>query len=69
MAPESTHGLFTSISTEDDFRSELGDPVEPTSGSLLYRLQNPTERSLKINYRVYTQDVVIRGAKWSTQPN
>lgn len=66
-APDFTESLFNAVSNEDDFRRDLGEPVSPAAGSLLYRLQNPTTPGLKISYRVYTSDVVIRGAKWSTR--
>jgi uncharacterized protein (TIGR02599 family) len=66
-APDFTASLFSAVSNEDDFKRDLGEPVSPAAGSLLYRLQNPTTPSLRISYRVYTSDVVIRGAKWSTR--
>jgi uncharacterized protein (TIGR02599 family) len=67
IAPDWTESLFNAVSNEEDFRRDLGEPVSPAAGSLLYRLQHPTTPSLKISYRVYTSDVVIRGAKWSTR--
>ena len=64
--PEWTQGLFTSVNREDDFKKDLGNSSDPEPGSLIYRLQN-ANKAARINYRVYTADVVIRGAKWSTE--
>ena len=66
--PEWTQGLFTSVHREDDFKKDLGNSADPEPGSLLYRLQN-TNKAVRVNQRVYTADVVIRGAKWSTDKN
>jgi uncharacterized protein (TIGR02599 family) len=64
--PEWTTGLFKSITREEDYRGDIGDGTAPDPSSLLGRLQKPTNPALRMNYRVYTADVVIRGAKWST---
>jgi uncharacterized protein (TIGR02599 family) len=66
--PEWTQGLFTSVHREDDFKKDLGNSADPEPGSLIYRLQN-TNKAVRVNHRVYTADVVIRGAKWSTDKN
>jgi hypothetical protein len=57
------------LSTTDAFLRELGDPAKLDQKSLLYKLSNP-DRTLptpQLNYRVFTADVVMRGAKWTKQ--
>jgi hypothetical protein len=66
--PDWTEGLFTSVHREDDFKKDLGNSADPEPGSLIYRLQN-ANKAARVNQRVYTADVVIRGAKWSTDKN
>jgi hypothetical protein len=56
------------VHREDDFKKDLGNSADPEPGSLIYRLQN-TNKAVRVNHRVYTADVVIRGAKWSTDKN
>jgi uncharacterized protein (TIGR02599 family) len=65
--PDWTSGRFARLSTEDRFMQELGDPADPSTESLIYRIGNP-DRSLPtppMKYRVFTTDVVLRGSKWS----
>jgi uncharacterized protein (TIGR02599 family) len=64
------NGLFKTLNKVTDFTDDLGDPADPESTSLLGRLSG-RDRSLrlpKMNYRIFTTDVVMRAAKWSN-PN
>ena len=64
------NGLFKTITKVSDFTDDLGDPADPGTDSLLGRLSG-RDRSLrlpKMNYRIFTTDVVMRAAKWSN-PN
>jgi uncharacterized protein (TIGR02599 family) len=60
-------GLFKTISTEDKFIDELGKPSNPDVDSLLGRLigKDKSIKLPKMNYRIFTTDVVMRSAKWS----
>lgn len=62
-----TIGLFRNLSTEAQFLQELGDPANPDSNSLVHRLSNPDGAlpTPRLNYRIFTSDVVLRGSKWS----
>jgi uncharacterized protein (TIGR02599 family) len=65
--PDWTGGRFAQLSTEEQFMRELGDPINPSTESLIYRISNP-KRTLPhppMKYRVFTTDVVLRGSKWS----
>ena len=65
--PGWSNGLFTKCDKEADFVKDLGLGSDLKTDSLLTRIANP-DNSLptpKMNYRVYTMDVVIRGAKWA----
>ena len=66
-APTWTNNLFQSATSEADVAKDLGDPESPMADTLIYRLSPPpgTGTTPKMNYRVYTMDVVIRGSKWS----
>lgn len=66
-APKWTSNLFTSATKEDDVAKDLGDPEALLPDTLIYRLAPPpgTLATPKMNYRIYTMDVVIRGSKWS----
>ncbi len=69
--PDWTSDLFKSCTTQTNFIKELGDPMKPVLKSLGYRLTNP-EHSLptpRMNYRVFTTDVQMRGSKWSRSSN
>ncbi len=63
-------GLFTKLRGVEDFNEEIGDPSKPDSKSLLGRLSgvDKSTRLPKMNYRIFTTDVVMRSAKWSN-PN
>lgn len=65
--PEFADGLFTKVSTQQAFLRELGDPANLGKTSLIYRLSNPNKDlpTPRLNYRVFTTDVVLRGSKWS----
>ncbi len=66
VAPKWTDGLFTTASKEEDLAKDLGDPEEPGTNTLIYRLNPPAgSAGRRMNYRIYTMDVVIRGSKWS----
>jgi uncharacterized protein (TIGR02599 family) len=67
--PDWTNGLFTRLSTYNQFLQDLGDPSDPTPDSLIGRISNPdrTHPTPRMNYRVFTTDVVLRGAKWSKE--
>jgi len=69
--PNWTTGMFKSVSSAQAFIKELGDPANPDPSSLIYKISNPDRRlpQPKLNYRVFTTDVVMRGAKWSKDPN
>jgi uncharacterized protein (TIGR02599 family) len=65
--PDWMKGLFTKVTTPEAFLKELGDPTNLDKESLIYQISNP-DRELphpRLNYRVFTTDVVMRGAKWS----
>ena len=62
-------GLFTALKSVQDFNEEIGDPARPDDKSLLGRLSGSARSRLpKMNYRIFTTDVVMRSAKWSN-PN
>jgi uncharacterized protein (TIGR02599 family) len=65
--PDWMSGRFARLNTTEQFQRELGDPVKPTRDSLIYRIGNPdrTHPTPPMKYRVFTTDVVLRGAKWS----
>jgi uncharacterized protein (TIGR02599 family) len=66
--PDWTSGKFAKLTTYEQFLKDLGDPADPATDSLIHRISNP-DRTLptpRMNYRVFTSDVVLRGAKWST---
>ena len=67
LPPDYTAGLFSSVKTYEDFLKDLGDPANPGRNSLIYKIANPDgdNSTPKLNYRVFTTDVVMRGAKWS----
>jgi uncharacterized protein (TIGR02599 family) len=60
-------GIFQKVGKYSDFLSDLGDPAKPGNDSLIYRLSNPDHQlpTPRMNYRVFTTDVVLRGSKWS----
>jgi uncharacterized protein (TIGR02599 family) len=65
------NGLFEKVSMESDFLNDLGNPANPSDKSLLGRLSG-FDRSLKLprmNYRIFTTDVVLRGSKWNRGNN
>ena len=66
-APTWTDGLFDKCTREEDIATSLGDPDAPQTNTLIYRLAPPpgTSGGPKMNYRIYTMDVIIRGSKWS----
>jgi uncharacterized protein (TIGR02599 family) len=68
-APNWTSGLFEKVNTESDLQDDLGDPQNPEPNSLIGRLVNSGNDPgvPKMNYRIYSTDVVIRGAKWTTK--
>ena len=55
--PKWTDGLFTKVSTEADLLNDL----QTLETSL-------TNDPSKINYRIFSTDVLIRGSKWSKDP-
>ncbi len=60
-------GLFKTLTDVAAFNADLGDPANPTNDSLLGRLSG-LDRSLKMpkmNFRIFTTDVVMRSAKWT----
>jgi uncharacterized protein (TIGR02599 family) len=66
--PDWTQGLFTQLGTYHQFLQDLGDPSNPLPESLIGRISNVDGNQSgpqKLNYRVFTTDVVLRGAKWS----
>ncbi len=67
--PTWTKGLFEKANTERDVEKDLGDPQNPDADSLIGRLANVGGQpgTPKMNYRIYSTDVLIRGAKWSTK--
>lgn len=71
--PNWMDGMFESFTTEAAFQKELGvgDPASIDANSLVYKLSNP-ERTLptpRMNYRIFTTDVVLRNSKWSKSVN
>lgn len=67
VPPDWTVGMFKTVSTPEAFLKELGDPAKLLPSSLIYKISNP-DRQLptpRLNYRVFTTDVVMRGAKWT----
>lgn len=65
-APAWTSKLFETATREDDIAKDLGDS-DVVGDDLIHRLapEPGAGTSPKMNYRVYTMDVVIRGSKWS----
>lgn len=58
--PQWTSGLFEKVEVEDDYRRDIRD------------LENKIKKDPKypnVAYRIFTTDVVIRGSKWSRDPN
>lgn len=66
-APTWTKTLFETCTKVEDVAKDLGDPDNLQPDTLIYRLAPPpgTTSGPKMNYRIYTMDVVIRGSKWS----
>ena len=67
-APTWTKNLFENCTKEEDIAKDLGDPDNLQADTLIYKLAPPsgtTGAGPKMNYRIYTMDVVIRGSKWS----
>ncbi len=64
-APLWTDGLFKGVLKEEDYFRDLGDPVSPKADTLVYRLAPPSG-GLRMNYRIYSADVPIRSAKWTS---
>jgi uncharacterized protein (TIGR02599 family) len=65
--PDWLTGRFARLSTTQQFLDELGDPVAPSRDSVIYKIGN-SDRAFSappMKYRVFTTDVVLRGAKWS----
>ncbi len=65
--PTWCQGMFKTVTNIADFQKELGDPSGPASDSLIGHISNvdnkqPTPR---MNYRVFTTDVILRNSKWS----
>lgn len=65
--PDWMGGLFESYTTETAFNEQLGTTRTIAPTSLAARLGNtdgsrPTPR---MNYRIFTTDVIMRGSKWS----
>lgn len=66
--PDWCTGLFRSFTTETAFYQQLGN-AKDGSTSLIGRMANPGPGSgPKMNYRVFTTDVVLRSSKWSNDP-
>ncbi|RYD77949.1 MAG: hypothetical protein EOP84_14900 [Verrucomicrobiaceae bacterium] len=64
--PEWTKDLFKTCKKEGDLLRDLGDPVDPQDDTLLHRLGHGTSKAPRMEYRIYSADVVLRGAKWTT---
>ena len=65
--PDWMKGMFNTVSTPEAFLREMGDPANLTQDSLIYKISNPGGKlpTPRLNYRVFTTDVVMRGAKWT----
>ena len=61
------HGLFKKLEDEKKFNEELGTESKPSEQSLLGRLAglDPALKLPKMNFRIFTTDVVMRSAKWT----
>ena len=67
--PDWTSDLFKTVTTPEAFLNEIGDPANPAPNSLIYKISNPDAAfpTPRLNYRVFTTDVVMRGAKWTKE--
>lgn len=63
-------GVFEKLSDEKQFNHDLGDPLNADAASLLGRLsgRDTSLKLPKVNFRIFTTDVVMRSSKWSN-PN
>jgi len=57
---------LTTVTNVADFQKQLGDPAAPAPESLIGRLSNVDgkQQTPKMNYRVFTTDVILRNSKW-----
>ncbi len=62
-----TDNQLTTVTNIADFQKQLGDPSGPDPKSLIGRLSNVdnSQATPKMNYRVFTTDVILRNSKWS----
>ena len=59
-------GQLTTVTNVADFQKQLGDPSGPAPESLIGLLSNVDgkQKTPKMNYRVFTTDVILRNSKW-----
>lgn len=59
--------MFKVVKNVADFQRELGDPSAPDTQSLISKVGNVDGKhpTPKMNYRVFTADVILRNSKWS----
>ena len=62
-----TDNQLTKVTNFADFQMQLGDPAGADPKSLIGRLSNVdgSQPTPKMNYRVFTTDVILRNSKWS----
>lgn len=62
-----TDQQLTAATNVADFQKQLGDPAGADPKSLIGRLSNVdnSQPTPKMNYRVFTTDVILRNSKWS----
>ena len=60
--PKWTDGLFQTVTTESDLSAQIGSLEKALVG-------DDTKLTNRVNYRIFSTDVVIRGSKWSTKIN
>lgn len=65
--PEWCKDMFNTVTTVAAFQRELGDPSGPDTLSLISKVGNVDGKhpTPKMNYRVFTTDVILRNSKWS----
>jgi len=65
--PDWSGDLFKKCTNQTALTKQIGDPVHPDTQSLIYRLNNPNNSlpTPRMNYRIFTMDVPMRGSNWS----
>lgn len=68
-APPLTTGLFTTISTLNDYNNDLSQLEANLQQSVVGGRSPAIHLNVPVSYRVFTSNIRITGARWSTDPN